>query len=440
MIELKAIRDEAIVKSSPCLRRIERMSKEYGKRTSWLFIMLISLLFVSQALAADESELQVRAGKKGAIVTVEREINDSKVLISVSDAVNIPIFGLTKDDFVVTAAGRTARIIAAQPLSESLDVPRNIILVLDNSDSMRQRNAIEPLLAGVDELLKIVRPIDQVQIVVFSSKEKIIMGGRDLRVRTFKSNKLGELKNFVAEVYRDGITATTVLYEGMLAGLELIRSLPVDEPRFMVVFSDGEDLNSAYKEKDVIRATEGLARFNAYAIDYMPGLATDKFLKTFAEENRGEIWKATSETNLVPIFQSVASKMQHYYVVSYLFPTTGTLAVAPASLEINELEAFDASSQAEESAGVASAKSVFVISRIDTSALKLSPVLDTAYSIASWKVILANAGGTLAEKTGEGTPPAEIIVPLTTDDLGKLAAGGDIKVSMEVLDSKEQSI
>ncbi|MBU2622066.1 MAG: VWA domain-containing protein, partial [Proteobacteria bacterium] len=239
MTDLKTIHTESIVVGSIRLRFADRIWHNVGRRTRWLFILLIGLLLVSQAFAAGESELQVRAGKPGAIVTLERQLNDGMVQLSVSDAANRPIIGMTKDDFVVTASGRTARIISAQLIANSLDVPRNIVMVLDNSDSMSHRSAVKPLLAGVDELLKIVRPIDQVQIVVFSGKEKMTMGGRDLRVRTFKSNNPGELRNFVHEIYRDGMTQTTVLNEGMLAGLELIRTMPANEPRFMVVFSDG---------------------------------------------------------------------------------------------------------------------------------------------------------------------------------------------------------
>ena len=404
--------------------------------------LLLSMLFFGQAFAADVSELRVKASKAGAVVTVEREIDDGKVLLSVSDTANNPMFGLTGSDFVVTEGGRTAKIISVQPIEESLEVPRNIVLVLDNSYSMRERDAIGPLLAGVDELLKIVRPIDKVQIVVFSEDEskKMSMGGRDLHVRIFKSDQPIELKNFVANVYREGITSTTVLYEGILAGLDLIRTMPANEPRFMVVFSDGEDLNSAYKQDDVLKTMEGLARFNAYAIDYMPGTATDKFLSTFAEQNHGQIWKATSETNLVPIFQSVASKMQYYYVVSYLFPTTGSLAVSPDTLNIDDIGACDASSQLERPIGTAPARGASVVSRIDTSELTLRPVVDTAYGVVHWKVTLANASGTLAEQTGLGAPAAEIVVPLKTDDLGRLAAGGDIKITMEVQDRKGQNI
>ena len=108
---------------------------------------------------------------------------------SVSDAAKNPVFGLTSSDFVVTTKGKTAKITSVQPIEQTLEVPRNIVLVLDNSYSMIERYAVKPLLAGVDELLKIVRPIDHVQIVVFTEEEKINMGGRSLHVRIFKSNR-----------------------------------------------------------------------------------------------------------------------------------------------------------------------------------------------------------------------------------------------------------
>ncbi len=404
-------------------------------RIRFIFVLLIGLLLVGQTFAFDAADVRVTAAKPGATVTVERVLDDGNVLLSVSDAGKNPVLGLTTDDFLVTADGRTAKITSVKPISESLEVPRHIVLVLDNSDSMRQRNAVEPLLAGVDELLKIVRPIDQVQVVVFSGGDRMEMGGRSLRVKIFSSNNPLEVKNFVAEVYRDGITLTTRLYEAMLAGLELVRALPGNEPRFMVVFSDGEDLNSAYKERDVISAAEGIGRFQAYGIDYMPGAEKDQFLTQFTEGHSGEIWKATSETNLVPIFQSVASKMQYYYVVSYLFPTTGSLAAAPPSLTVDEVKNFDAAAPTEGPAAEAA-----TMRRIDTDALILRPLVDTVYGVATWKITVANNDGALAVKVGEGTPEAAIEVPLKTDILPRLAAGGDITATMELQDRKGQTL
>ncbi|OGP85856.1 MAG: hypothetical protein A2Z08_01940 [Deltaproteobacteria bacterium RBG_16_54_11] len=313
------------------------MSAKLFRYAVFVAVMIGSVAMT--AIAAEESDVQIRAAKPGATVTIDRVIENGKVLVSVVDAGKNPLLGLSAEDFAVTQAGLTAKILSVQPLAESQDVPRHIVLVLDNSSSMDQRNAVEPLLAGVGELLKTIRPIDQVQMVVFNMKRPVNMGGRKLHVETFKSNQPAELQDFATRAYRDGMTGSTVLYEAMLAGLELIGKIPATEPRFMVVFSDGEDLNSAYKRDDVFKAAQGLGLFNAYAIDFMPGPGKDKFLTKFTSENHGQIWKAASVTNLVPIFQSVASTMQYYYVVSYVLPPT----VAPASLTIEEIKTIDAS-------------------------------------------------------------------------------------------------
>ena len=399
-------------------------------RIRLIFVLLIGLLVAWQVVAAGEEELRVTTTKPGANLTVERQLDDTKVLLSVRDDAKNPVFGLTSGDFAVAAGGRTARITSLKPIAESQDVPRNIVLVLDNSFSMRQRNAIEPLKAGVNELLKTVRPIDKVHIVTFGDKGKSKVGGRELRVQTFTSSQQAELKNFVAEAYGEGITIRTMLYDAMLVGLEIVRAMPRDEPRFMVVFSDGEDINSSYSSEDVFKATEAVKGFNAYAIDYMPAEGTDPFLRKFAEDNRGEIWKAASEANFVQIFQSVASKMQYYYILSYLFPTTGSLTVAPGSLTIDEIENFDAA----QPAGTPGVR------RIDSASLALKPVVDSVYGIARWKATLADKNGTLVEQAGEGTPSPEIIIPLKTEDLATMAAGGDIKAVVEVQDRKGQTV
>jgi outer membrane protein OmpA-like peptidoglycan-associated protein/Mg-chelatase subunit ChlD len=300
-------------------------------------VMVASLAMT--ALAAGEADVQVQVAKSGATVTIDRVIESGKVLVSVVDAGSNPLLGLHAEDFAVTQSGLTAKILSVQPIAETQEVPRHIVLVLDNSSSMDQRNAVDPLLAGVNELLKTIRPIDDVQIVVFNMKQKVTMTGRKLRVEIFKSSKPEALRAFAYKAYHEGMTGRTVLYEAMLAGLGLIGKMPATEPRFMVVFSDGEDLNSAYKRDDVYKTAEGVGSFSAYAIDFMPGSGKDSFLSKFSTQHRGQIWKAAAASNLVPIFQSVASTMQYYYVVSYVLPPT----VAPASLTIEEVKTIDSS-------------------------------------------------------------------------------------------------
>ena len=389
-----------------------------------LFIMLIALLTSGTSFAADNPDLQVRASKSGAKVSVDHVIKDGKVVVTVVDAGDKPVFGLKDGDFAVTQSGRTANILSVKPISESLDVPRNFVLVLDNSYSMKERGAIDALLAGVSELLKIVRPIDQVRIVAFDNFNKVEMDGYVLSVRTFKSNQPDKLKEFAAEAYKEGITGSTVLYDALLAGLKLIGKMPAAEPRFMVVFSDGEDLNSTYNRTDVLKEAQKLKGFNAYAIDYMPSSYTDKFLSEFAGQNRGQVWKARSENNLVGIFQDVASKMQYYYVVSYQFPPAGNLSVVPSTLKFDEVRISDAAPD----------------TRADASELTLRPAVDSVYGILKWKVAVSNARGSVASIAGEGAPAPELKVPLPAGNLQSLASGGDLLVRMQLEDNNGQRV
>lgn len=389
-------------------------------------LVLIALLVSGVAFAAGESDLKISVAKSGATVMIDHVIKDGKALLSVVDARKEPLLGLNAGDFSVTQSGRKGNVTSVQPFSENQDVPRHIVLVLDNSYSMYERKAIKALLAGVGELLKTVRPIDDVQIVVFDNNKAVKMGGRDLHVQTFSSNQPAELQAFAAKAYRsEGLTGGTVLYEALLAGLDLIIKMPATEPRFMVVFSDGEDLNSVFKRDDVFMVARGLNRFKVYAIDYMERPAPDKFLTKLTSDSSGQIWKADSETNLVPIFQSVASKMQYYYVVNYQFPTTGTLSVAPTDLTIDEVKTMGTATPS---------------TRIDLSALTLRPVVDSAYGIARWKAVVSNAKGSVAELAGEGAPASELKIPLPATDLQALAANGDLAVKMDLEDRIGQSL
>jgi len=385
-------------------------------------MMLLVLLACGTAWAAGGGALDIRSAKPGSTVEIDRVLQEGKVVISVLDAAKEPLLGLGAADFTLTRDGRNAKIVSVQPISESQDVPRHFVLMLDNSSSMNQRDAIKPLLAGVSELLKIVRPVDDVQLVVFDSKQTVKMDGRDLHIQIFKSNQPAELKAFLVKTYDKGITSETFLYEGMLAGLDLLKALPATEPRFMVVFTDGEDINSAYKKEEVAKVAESVGRYNAYTIDYMPGLEKNKFLADFSASNNGQIWKAASATNLIPIFQSVASKMEYYYVLSYQFPPSGKMAVSPELLTIDEI--ITATSDR----------------KMDSSALTLRPTVDSVYGITRWKATVSNSKGVIAEQAGEGNPAAEIKLPLPVADLPALAAGGDLTAKLELQDKNGQNL
>ena len=308
-------------------------------------MLSVWVLLVGAGLAyTPEGKLEVLVPGRDAKITFQ-EIDENKVLASVLDAQKNPVKDLMTEDFKVIKGGIDAIVTNAEILKSRKDVPINYVLMVDNSYSMKERNAVEPLLAALDEFLKIVRPIDEVQVVVFDNTQNFQVDGHNLRLATFKSDNIKGLQSFFQRSFKEGLSGQTYLYEGILGGLDLVSKLPEKNNKFLVVFSDGEDLNSDIKKDIIAPKAKGLKNFKAFSIDFMPTEKKDAFLNAFAETNGGKCWKATSAANLLPIFQEVSTTLLYQYVVEYTFvnPPQGSLGVYPSDVTIEELTIIDSS-------------------------------------------------------------------------------------------------
>ncbi len=281
----------------------------------------------------------------GADRVVFQELEPNRILLAVHDHQNEPVLNLTTEDLLIRQGAKTARITSVEPLVTSKDVGLNIVLVVDNSFSMKKRQAVEPLLEALNAFIDTIRPIDRVQAVVFDQKNTVALNGRQLHARVFTNDDTRQLKAFFRRQLTEGITNGTFLYDAMAVGLDLTGRLPADQPNFLVVFSDGRDINSALKASDVTAQAKTAGNFSAYAVDYMPRAEPDPFLKAFTARRGGRVWKASAATELLPIFKSFSSTLLHRYVVTYRFlaPPQGALQIQPNRLKIEELTTVDSS-------------------------------------------------------------------------------------------------
>lgn len=291
-----------------------------------------------------EGELHIRVpGQDGKISF--QSIDETKILVSVLDSQDKPVKDLMAKDFEVIKGSIPANVISVQILKTRLDMPISYVLMVDNSFSMEKRKAVQPLLAALGEFLKIVRPIDEVDVVVFDSKGDFLVNDHHLRLATFRSNNISELKKFFEKSFKEGMTGETYLYEGILGGLDLISRKPQKTNKFLVVFSDGEDLNSNIKKETIGPKSKGLENFKAFSIDFMPGEKKDQFLDAFSQSLGGKLWKAKSADNLLPIFRDISTTLLYQYVVEYNFnkPPQASMAVSPSSISIEDLTIIDSS-------------------------------------------------------------------------------------------------
>jgi outer membrane protein OmpA-like peptidoglycan-associated protein len=312
------------------------------KVTFYLIIAIIHGLYFSNCFAEEDLQVLMRDGKAKLTYQVT---GVNEVMVSALDAENNPLRGLKPEHFVIEQKGKKAKILSVESLEAIEKVSLNIVLVVDNSLSMKERGATEPLISALEEFFKIVRPIDNIHVVVFDDNPGLKVGERWLHAKTFHSRNVLELRKFITHSFKRGLTGGTYLYEAMLAGIDLIRKMPLSSNKFLLVLTDGEDLNSGIKKSVVESAAKGIRNFEAYAIDYMPRVMMDPFLKSFAELHSGHIWKATSATNFLPIFQSFSTNLLHRYLITYRFfdPPRGAVTMEPAVLTVEELTTIDTS-------------------------------------------------------------------------------------------------
>ena len=312
------------------------------KRTMMLFI-LIALLLPAMALAAAPEELQISVPQQQAARVSYQTMEDGNLLVSVTDEQENPIMGLGAEQFAISQGPKTAKIVSVEPLATSKAIGLNIVMIIDNSLSMKMRDAVEPLSQALEAFYKTVRPIDHVHVVVFDDHRTTDWNGRKLHARSLETSDVSRLRSFVNQSLTEDLTDGTYLYDAMVYGLNLVRSMPEKSNKFMVVFSDGQDLNSTVKRPDVEQQAAGLANFSAYGVDYMPTAKIDKFLGRFSSANHGKVWKAASATELLPVFEAFSSILLHRYVVVYRFleAPKGTVAFSTPELTIEEVTTID---------------------------------------------------------------------------------------------------
>jgi outer membrane protein OmpA-like peptidoglycan-associated protein/Mg-chelatase subunit ChlD len=313
------------------------------KKIVFLCCLLAFFFAWLDAGLAFEEDLKVQTPRHKAKLNF-LTLNENKVLVSVLDEEGDAILGLQKEDFQITRGPKKAVIVSVEDVTEQRDVGLNIVLVVDNSYSMELRKAVSPVLTALDQFLSLVRPIDDVHVITFSDPRSNGTGQPRVSTRAIQSNDPALLSLALRDSYSDP-TDGTYLYDAMLEGLKVIRSMPEKSQKFLVVFSDGEDINSMFKTADLQVAAAGLQNFTAFAVDYMDRPGLDPFLQSFAEGTGGKIRKAKSADDFLAIFKEFSTTIFHRYGVTFRFlnPPTGTLTGEPAAINIEEVTMVDSS-------------------------------------------------------------------------------------------------
>jgi VWFA-related protein len=229
-----------------------------------------------------------------------------------TDNRNRLVTNLTQADFQVIEDKQSQAITA---FAQETDVPLRIGLLVDTSNSIRDRLSFEQR-AAEDFLRTLLRP----------GKDKALLGSFDSMAELLVdfTDDLDKLIEGIGVLRAGGGTA---LYDAVYYASRdrMLREAPLTSNfrRSLVVLSDGEDNQSRLSRLQTMEMARR-AEVIIYTISTnirgsrMPG---DKVLQEFAEETGGRYFQPFSWEDLDEAFQAIDTELRSQYTISYR-PTT----------------------------------------------------------------------------------------------------------------------
>jgi VWFA-related protein len=256
---------------------------------------------------AGQQPVQKPANVEPSDTRIILEVNRVNMLFTVTDKKGKFITDLTKDDFQVVENKRPQTI---QEFTAESDLPLRIAILIDTSNSIRDRFRFEQQ-AAVDFITSVVRPRqDKAMIVSFDSSAELVS---DL------SDDPEKLAAAVRSLRPGGGTA---LYDALYFACR--DKLQQDQPRHkfrraVIIVSDGDD-NQSRVSRD--QALEMAQKADAVIYCISTNISRiqadgDKVIKYLALETGGQAFFPFKAEDLAQSFENIANELRHQYNVFY---------------------------------------------------------------------------------------------------------------------------
>ena len=235
------------------------------------------------------------------------EVTNVQLLFTVMDKKGRFVSDLVKDDFELIENKRPQHL---QEFSAETDLPLRLGILIDTSNSVRDRFKFEQQAATEFIHSVMTAQRDKAMLVSFSGEPEIAVDLVDSPDKVVKG----------INALRPG--GGTALYDAIFYACR--DKLSLDQPKYkfrraIIVASDGEDTESHYTRDQALEMAQK-AEVAIYAIstnvtrDETDG---DKVLKYFAQETGGRAYFPFKVEDLEQSFENIANELRHQYIILY---------------------------------------------------------------------------------------------------------------------------
>ena len=256
---------------------------------------------------AGQQPVQKPASVEPSDTRIILEVNRVNMLFTVTDKKGKFITDLGKEDFQVTENKRPQTI---QEFTAESDLPLRIAILIDTSNSIRDRFRFEQQ-AAVDFITSVIRPRqDKAMVVSFDSSAELV------------SDLIDDPEKLAAAVRSLRPGGGTALYDALYFACR--DKLQQDQPRHkfrraVIIVSDGDD-NQSRVSRD--QALEMAQKADAVIYCISTNISRieadgDKVLKYLALETGGQSFFPFKAEDLAQSFENIANELRHQYNVFY---------------------------------------------------------------------------------------------------------------------------
>jgi Ca-activated chloride channel family protein len=233
-----------------------------------------------------------------------------RVPVVVSDRNNVPVRGLTAEDFEVLDQGERQKVAYFTAGTEGDPVPLHLGLLMDTSDSMgTDLKAAQD--AAIRFLLALQDTAEDTTFVDFDTTVRVTRFSPQSYELLFERIRTRKAKGF------------TALYDAL--GVYLESSLRRDGQHSLILYTDGGDTMSKMNLStltDLLR----LGNVVVYAMGYLENqssssrVAQQQRLTQIARETGGEAFFPSSREDVAQAYERVLDDLEHRYTLGYTPP------------------------------------------------------------------------------------------------------------------------
>lgn len=194
-----------------------------------------------------------------------------------------------------------------------------IVLALDYSGSMR--GVLEAMQDGARLFIGMKYPADELAIATFNTS-------LDLKVPFERDRAV--LRKLYEQTYRRNFGGYSSVYDGLIAATMLFDTLPSEQPRVLVCFTDGDE-NASREDARRLFEQAQLRRVRIFPIGF--GYVRDELLEYIAQQTGGRFYRVTSRQELLAAFEEIYRSLRYYYLVRYVPPVFAGLHQVALSLQ-----------------------------------------------------------------------------------------------------------